>query len=55
MTTDTFITLMDLEELEEYEISIAAYTIVGIGPYSDNVTITTAQTGMSTVRVSLVS
>ncbi len=44
-TTNTSITLLDLEEFEEYSIAIAAATDAGIGPYSVDMVVTTAEAG----------
>ena len=38
--------LTGLEEFTEYNISVRAYTIVGPGPYSDNIMVNTFQDGM---------
>lgn len=40
--------LTGLEEFTEYNISVRAYTVVGAGPYSDNITINTFQDSMYT-------
>ena len=34
-TSERQLTLLDLQEYEEYNISIAAETVVGVGPFSD--------------------
>ncbi len=44
-TTNTSITLLDLEEFEEYSIAIAAATDAGIGPYSVDMVVTTSEAG----------
>ncbi len=36
--TETSVVLMDLEEFVNYSISVRAYTSVGEGPFSDEVT-----------------
>ncbi len=54
-TTDTSVVLMDLEEFEEYEVSIAAATVEGVGPYSMAILVTTAQAGKSVVCCNIVS
>ncbi len=48
-TTDTSVVLTDLEEFEEYEVSIAAATVKGVGAYSMPMLVTTAQAGKSVV------
>ena len=45
-TTNLSITLMDLEEYVEYNISVRAYTSVGPGPYSVGIVRRTFQDGM---------
>ena len=44
-TTDTFITLSDLQEFVGYNISVRAYTNAGSGPYSDIITDMTPEDG----------
>lgn len=44
-TTDTFITLSDLQEFVGYNISVRAYTNAGPGPYSDIITDMTPEDG----------
>lgn len=44
--TSLTIVLTGLEEFTEYNISVRAYTVVGAGPYSDNVIIQTFQDSM---------
>ena len=52
MTRSTNVTelsrlLMDLEEYDNYTISVRAYTSVGAGPYSDPVIVLTNEDGES--------
>ncbi len=44
-STATFIFLVDLQEYVNYSISVRAYTEVGYGPYSPNVTAATESAG----------
>ena len=44
-TTNTFITLSDLQEFVGYNISVRAYTNAGPGPYSDIITDMTPEDG----------
>lgn len=44
-TTGLFYALENLEEFENYSISVRAYTIVGPGPYSDPIIMQTFQDG----------
>ena len=46
-TTNLSITLNDLEEFVNYNISVRAYTSVGPGPYSDGITRITFENGRS--------
>ena len=39
--------LMGLQEYANYNISVQAYTSVGVGPYSDDVTALTMEEGIS--------
>ena len=47
-TTNLYITLMDLEEYVEYNISVRAYTSVGPGPYSVGIVRRTFEDGKTT-------
>ena len=42
-TSELSITLIDLQEYVNYNITVRAYTVIGAGPYSDPVTILTFQ------------
>ena len=44
--TEMSITLTDVQEFVNYTISVRAYTIVGVGPYSEEVMVTTLEDGM---------
>ena len=44
-TTNLFITLTDLEEYVEYNISVRAYTSVGPGPFSEGIARRTFEDG----------
>ena len=43
--SDLSVLLMNLEEYVNYTISVRTYTSVGVGPYSDPVTILTNEDG----------
>ena len=44
--TEMSITLTDVQEFVNYTISVRAYTIMGKGPYSEEVMVTTLEDGM---------
>jgi hypothetical protein len=44
--TEVSITLTDVQEFINYTISVRAYTIVGEGPYSEEVMVTTLEDGI---------
>jgi hypothetical protein len=46
-TTNTLITISDLQEFTGYNISVRAYTSAGLGPYSDIITDMTPEDGKS--------
>ena len=53
-TTNSSITLMDLEEYVEYNISVRAYTSVGPGPYSVGIVRRTFEDGVYMIFTLLV-
>ena len=46
--TEMSVVLTDLQEFNSYNISIRAYTSVGEGPYSEDLTATTLENGIHT-------
>lgn len=52
-TTELSVSLEGLQEFNDYNVSVRAFTSVGPGPYSDGITERTFEDGMSVVELIL--